>query len=135
MTPSDMARLYAAAFPNSRPWSAKEVTDLIRPPGFVVSRADGFAIGRSIVGEAELITIAVDPATRRKGAGRALLTAFEAASNAEHLFLDVAADNAPALALYRSAGWVETGRRKAYYTRSGQPAVDAITMAKHRLAD
>lgn len=130
MTPAEMARLYAAAFPNSRAWTEAEIADLTQPPGFVVTVPNGFAIGRSVAGEAELITIAVDPAARRQGTGRALLAAFEAKANADHLFLEVAADNTPAIALYRSAGWRETGRRKAYYKRQTGPAVDALTMSK-----
>lgn len=130
MTPAEMVRVYAAAFPDSRPWSEAEIGALSQPPGFVVAASNGFAIGRSIAGEAELITIAVDPGARRQGTGRALLTAFEAEADADHLFLEVAADNAPAIALYRSAGWQDTGRRKAYYKRPTGPAVDALTMSK-----
>jgi [ribosomal protein S18]-alanine N-acetyltransferase len=133
MTPQDMAALHASAFADSRAWDADEIATLIAGPGgFVVSRPGGFVVGRSIAGEAELITIAVSPAARRKGTGRDLLAAFEAeaaARGAETAFLEVAADNLAALGLYRSAGWQETGRRPGYYTRPGQSA-DAVTMAK-----
>ena len=44
-------------------------------------------------------------------------------------FLEVAEDNAAARALYRAAGWNETGRRRGYYPRPGG-ALDAITLAK-----
>ena len=52
-------------------------------------------------------------------------------AGAESLFLEVAADNAPALALYRGLGMVEIGRRKGYYPASagaGAPRRDALTM-------
>lgn len=133
MTPEDMAALYARAFPESRPWSAEEIATLIHGPGgFAVSSPSGFAIGRAIAGEVELITIAVAPEARRQGAGRALLTDFEAdarARDAETAFLEVAADNASALALYRQAGWQERGRRKGYYARP-DGAIDALMFQK-----
>ena len=48
---------------------------------------------------------------------------------AARLFLEVAADNAAALALYRTAGMAETGRRADYYRRPGG-AVDALVLSK-----
>lgn len=130
MTPDILAEIYRAAFPSSRPWSADEIVSLIQPPGFVVTAPGGFAIGRSAQGEAELITMAVEPASQGQGVGRSLLSEFERAVGVEKLFLEVAADNIPALALYRGSGWFETGRRKDYYTRlDGQPC-DAVTMSK-----
>jgi ribosomal-protein-alanine N-acetyltransferase len=50
--------------------------------------------------------------------GKALLAQFEAAARkagAEVAFLEVAAGNSAARALYKQAGWHETGRRPAYY--------------------
>ncbi len=133
MTPAEMAALYASAFPDSRAWSASEIAGLIAGPGgFAVTQPQGFALGRAIAGEAELITIAVAAETRRQGAGGALLADFEAqaqAREAEIAFLEVAADNTPALALYTHAGWQESGRRRGYYAHPGG-AIDAILMQK-----
>jgi ribosomal-protein-alanine N-acetyltransferase len=133
MSPDEMAELYARAFPESRAWSAEEIAGLIGGPGgFAVFSADGFAIGRAIAGEAELITIAVAPEARRQGEGHALLARFEAEARekgADMAFLEVAADNIAALALYRSAGWQEGGRRTGYYMREGG-AADALLMQK-----
>lgn len=135
MDAEEMARIYAAAFPKGRAWSAAELQALIDGPGgFVVTCEHGFAIGRSIAGEAELITIALDPKAQGRGAGRALLAAFEAGSDADVLFLEVAEDNAAARALYLSAGWRETGRRRGYYARASG-AVDAVLMGKTRAGD
>jgi ribosomal-protein-alanine N-acetyltransferase len=131
-----MAALYARAFPETRGWSAAEIEDLIGAPGgFAVTRDTGFAIGRAVAGEAELLTIAVAPEVLGRGIGRALLAAFEAEArrrDAATAFLEVAADNAAALALYRAAGWAESGRRRSYYRRAGGN-VDAVLMSK-RLA-
>lgn len=132
MTPEGMAVLYARAFPESRPWTAAEIAALLAAPGFAVASEAGFALGRSVAGEAELVTVAVDPSARRAGRGRALLTAFEARARslgADTAFLEVADDNVAALALYRASGWTETGRRRGYYHRKTGP-VDAVTMSK-----
>lgn len=132
MTPAAMAAIHAAVFPERRAWSANEIAGLAEAPGFAVTAATGFALGRAVAGEAELVTLAVAPGARRAGTGRALLAAFEAEAQARGAitaFLEVAADNAAGMALYRSAGWQETGRRKGYYARP-QGAVDALTMAK-----
>ncbi len=133
MTLNEMAALHARAFPGGRAWAAGEIEALTGAPGgFAVTREAGFAIGRAAAGEAELITIAVAPEARRGGVGRDLLAAFEAearARGAEAGFLEVAADNAGALALYRAAGWAESGRRRGYYRRA-DAAVDAVVMTK-----
>jgi ribosomal-protein-alanine N-acetyltransferase len=129
-----MAKIYAAAFPEGRAWTPLELADLVGGPGgFAVEAGTGFAIGRAIAGEAELITIAVDPAGQRRGTGRRLLADFEAAAHgagAGTAFLEVAADNVAGLGLYRAAGWREAGRRAGYYPRRAGPAVDAILMRK-----
>jgi ribosomal-protein-alanine N-acetyltransferase len=134
--PEAMAALYARAFPETRGWSAAEIEGLIGAPGgFAVTRDTGFAIGRAVAGEAELLTIAVAPEVLGRGIGRALLAAFEAEArrrDAATAFLEVAADNPAALALYRAAGWVESGRRRGYYRRA-RGTVDAVLMSK-RLA-
>lgn len=132
MTHDEMATLYARAFPGGRAWSADEIAALAAAPGFAVTAPTGFALGRAVAGEAELVTIAVDPAARRHGAGRALLADFEDSARsrgADRAFLEVAADNDAARGLYASAGWEETGRRIGYYARP-KGAVDALTMSK-----
>ncbi|RME14900.1 MAG: GNAT family N-acetyltransferase [Alphaproteobacteria bacterium] len=134
MTPAQMAALHARAFPRERPWSAAEIAALMDTPGgFAVTGPSGFALGRAIAGEAELLTIAVAPEARRQGRGRALLAAFEAEAarrGAARGFLEVAEDNAAARALYAAAGWQETGRRPGYYALAGGGRVDALLMDK-----
>jgi ribosomal-protein-alanine N-acetyltransferase len=44
------------------------------------------------------------------------------------MFLEVAEDNAAALALYTAAGFATTGRRRAYYRRPGGLLVDALML-------
>jgi ribosomal-protein-alanine N-acetyltransferase len=85
-----------------------------------------------IAGEAEVLTLAVRPEQRRRGAARALLAAALAlaAPTAAAMFLEVAADNAGAVALYEAAGFEQVGRRAGYYGRTGAPSIDAIVMRR-----
>lgn len=128
MTPDQLSALHAHCFTVPRPWSAKEFAALLEMPGcFLLTRPDGFLLGRAIAGEAELLTLAVNPAARRKGIGRRLVQEFILAAQvkgAEHLFLEVASDNPPAQALYAALGWQEAGRRPDYYA----PGLDAIIL-------
>ena len=134
MTPEDLSTLHAAAFTMPRPWSAKEFADLLASPlVFVIVTGPAFAMGRVIAGEAELLTIATDPAQQRQGHGRAALIAFETEARArggETAFLEVAATNPGALALYLSNGWQLTGRRPGYYHAPDGSLVDAQILGK-----
>ena len=134
MTPAAMAALHARCFTTPRPWTAAEFAALLaEPPVFATLAETGFALGRVVADEAELLTIAVAPEARRQGEGRALLDGFlrtARARGAETAFLEVAADNAAALALYRWSGFAEAGRRRGYYHSPGNPPVDALVMVK-----
>jgi ribosomal-protein-alanine N-acetyltransferase len=52
-----------------------------------------------------------------------------AARGATRLFLEVADDNAAALALYARAGFSEAGRRPGYYARPDGVRQDALILA------
>nr|WP_204115081.1 ribosomal protein S18-alanine N-acetyltransferase [Shimia biformata] len=129
-----MATIHAAAFTQSRPWSKTEFAELLASPHVFASTDNhGFAIGRAIAGEAELLTIAVDPAEQGMGLGRRILEDFLTAARqngADTVFLEVAEDNTPALALYRAAGLQTTATRKGYYARSGGKSVNAFIMVQ-----
>lgn len=131
MTPDDLARIHADSFVRPRPWGAAEFQSLLADPAsFVITRDTGFILGRTMLDEAELLTLAVAPAARRLGTGRNLLTAFEDAARmrgAATAFLEVACDNQAALSLYARAGWQNAGRRRNYYGGD----VDALVMRKH----
>lgn len=132
MMPQDMAATHAAAFTQSRPWSAEEFASLLESPlCFAVGDTRCFALVRVIADEAELLTIATHPEHQRQGLARDVMAAWQAeavARGAVLAFLDVAADNRPARALYGQGGFRETGCRRGYYARAGGPAVDAILM-------
>ncbi|MBU2957108.1 GNAT family N-acetyltransferase [Paracoccus sp. 1_MG-2023] len=123
-----LAATHAACFTVPRPWSAAEFDDLLAGPGaFLLGNPRAFLLGRALAGEAELLTLAVDLALRRRGIARELLAEFAdraARLGAEEAFLEVAADNVAARSLYLRNGWVEAGLRPRYYG----PATDAIVM-------
>jgi ribosomal-protein-alanine N-acetyltransferase len=133
------AALHGEAFTpfGERGWTRQDVAELLASPGAAglllqVDGADvGMAICRVVADEAELVTIAVRLAERRRGAGRALLAAaldHVRAAGARTLFLEVAVDNPGARTLYARAGFRDVGRRPAYFRRGDRPAVDAFIM-------
>lgn len=132
--PDALAALHARCLDTPRPWTAAEFAGFLADPTcFLLGDATGFLLGRAVAGEAELLTLAVAPEARRRGIARALVAAFlaeAAARGAETAFLEVAADNAPAEALYRAAGFAQAGRRRGYYARPPQPPLDALVMAR-----
>ena len=134
MTPADLARLHARAFAHDRPWSEAEFAALLDAPGTeIVGTARAFALGRRVLDEVEVLTIAVDPDHRRRGLGQAVLRQLlerAKAKGAATAFLEVAEDNAPALRLYLASGFREVGRRPGYYARTDGPAVDALVLSR-----
>lgn len=118
---SRLAALYAAAFSDDgRGWTSDEIAALV-PPGLALVAEDGFALISVAGDEAELLTLAVAPEARRKGRGRALTEAAMGAaraSGAAEMFLEVAADNTAARALYEALGFGQVGARKGYYRRA-----------------
>lgn len=132
MTPALLARLHAASFTTPRPWTEAELAGFLADPLCDLIALDGgFALIRTIAGEAELLTIAVDPTLRRRGLGRTLLDAAlvrARARGAEAIFLEVAADNVAAIALYEAAGFQRSGTRPGYYRQADGFRTDALTM-------
>lgn len=129
-----MAAIHAAAFEQSRPWSAGEFASLLSHPGvFAVGDLRAFALVRVVLDEAELLTIATHPDAHRQGLARALMDTWQteaARRGARRAFLEVALDNDAARALYASCGYIRTGLRPAYYPRTGAHAADAVIMAR-----
>lgn len=134
MTPRALATLHALCFETPRPWSADEFAALLVSKGVFLHHSDaGFALGREVAGEVELLTLAVDPTRQRQGHGRILLAGFEAEAiqrGVREAFLEVSQANAAARTLYHSAGYTESGRRPAYYTPLSGPKIAAIVMRK-----
>lgn len=94
---------------------------------------DGFILLQVAAGEAEILTLAVDPDQRRAGRGQSLIQAAlkaAQAAGADAMFLEVAVDNDAAIALYGCAGFVQTGIRRGYYARPGDVRVDALILRR-----
>ncbi|MBM4424851.1 MAG: GNAT family N-acetyltransferase [Chloroflexi bacterium] len=90
----------------------------------------GLAIGEERRHEhsAWIATIAVHPSHQRRGIGRALLSACEAATRQPIIKLSVRASNQPAIALYKQFGYQRVNVWSGYYS-GGE---DGIVMEKHR---
>jgi ribosomal-protein-alanine N-acetyltransferase len=139
-----LARLHQACFDD--PWSRADLAHLLAlPGGFGLlarlfernlvgldgMRGVGFALGRVVRDEGELLSIGVGPSYRRRAIGAALLReSIERCrrAGAISMFLEVAADNFSAQAMYRAFGFDEVGRRDGYYLRADGTRVTAYTM-------
>lgn len=136
LSPADLAALHKASFTTPRPWSETEFAGLLSMAGVFLICGDGpsFALGRVVAGEAELLTLAVDPAAQGRGYGRRALIAYEAEARAAHdgetSFLEVAATNDVAINLYLSHGYSESGKRRAYYSAPDGAKIDALIFSK-----
>ena len=107
--------------------------EVLRRALFVAVEGDqvaGFAVGAVVLEEAELESIAVDEAWRRRGVGRALSEAvcgWAVAEGATEMRLEVRAANVAAGTLYARMGFTECGVRPRYYV---DPVEDAVLMSK-----
>ncbi|MBR3370832.1 MAG: ribosomal protein S18-alanine N-acetyltransferase [Rhodobacteraceae bacterium] len=146
MTPPDLtpdahalAAMHAQAFTVPAPWSAQDFAGFLHDPtcflewtGTPDSTVAGFALLRLVADEAEVLTLAVLPTMQRRGLASLLLRRGVQqliARGAQCCFLEVAATNHAARALYDRAGFIQTGRRKGYYTPAhGGGAVDALVL-------
>ena len=120
----------------SLPWTeaciAKELTNplsywLVAMDGDTVA---GYVGSQSVLGEADIMNIAVAPKYRRRGIARALLEELQNAlhlQDVHSLTLEVRVSNMAAIALYGKLGYVEVGCRPNYYHR---PKEDALILRK-----
>ncbi|WP_159349291.1 GNAT family N-acetyltransferase [Roseomonas harenae] len=128
-----LAALHARAFPPDECWGETAIRAMLGLEGgfgLLAGAPDGFVLARAVAGEAEILTLAVDPAARRLGLGARLLSAtLDAVADrgAACLFLEVSEVNAPARALYARAGAEEVGRRRRYYADGSDALVLRIT--------
>ncbi|MBJ6800101.1 ribosomal protein S18-alanine N-acetyltransferase [Geomonas propionica] len=122
----------SASFP--RPWTRRHFLDEMESPGsfpVVAVTGDGKVAGylclKQVLDEAEILDVAVGPAFRGGGIGRALVdwgVAFCRKHKLNLLCLEVRVGNHEAISLYRRLGFTEVGRRKNYYENGD----DAILM-------
>ena len=119
-------------------WTQAQCTGTLLLPGTWLSvarddtRVVGFAIARTVLDEAELMMLGVDPAVRGRGIGTLLVERFaEAAARrgARRLHLEVREGN-PAIRLYQRHRFIPVGRREAYYRGSEGAVFAAITLSR-----
>ena len=123
-----LAAIHAAAFRGQEVWAASVLAGQLALPGTfaLLDPVGGMVLARVIGDEAEILTLAVVPEARRGGIARRLLAGAmqrAAAAGATEMFLEVAATNLPARALYDRAGFVRVGRRARYYAGGGDALV------------
>ena len=120
----------------SDPWSEKSIFSELENPlscwlvAMDGERLAGYVGSQTVLGETDMMNLAVDPDYRRKGLGKELiLSLIEALRQRESrcLTLEVRDSNAPARALYEGLGFQEIGRRKNYYRN---PKEDALIYKK-----
>lgn len=120
----------------SDPWSensiAYELTS--RLSYWLVAVDEGEVVGyigsQSVLGESDMMNVAVHPDHRRKGVAEALITALSEGLKERGnvcLTLEVRASNEPAIALYDKLGFTQVGRRSNYYRN---PKEDALILRK-----
>lgn len=123
------------------PWSEAQLHEELTHADAIVRgarRGDalvGYAAWRRTVDELWLLGLAVLPAHRRHGVGRALVDEgprLARARDARELWLEVRKGNAGARALYEAAGFVVVGERRGYYRPliEGAPREDAVLMRR-----
>jgi ribosomal-protein-alanine N-acetyltransferase len=118
-------------------WTEAQVAAQLADPGsaFLLSgepQPQGYVLMRAAADEAEVLRIAVAPEARTRGVGTALLAAglaWAAARGVRRVFLEVASDNAPALALYARLGFRTVGERRSYYGAGRHALIQARSLA------
>jgi tRNA threonylcarbamoyladenosine biosynthesis protein TsaB len=130
-----IAGLHVACFEEA--WDRAAISALMATPGTSAWLAEtqgdakGFALARRAADEVEILSLGIKPSARRRGFARQLVGALvEAHADASAIFIEAAADNGAARALYRSCGFIEAGRRNGYYARINSARQDAIIMRK-----
>lgn len=91
----------------------------------------GYIGSQTVLGEADIMNVAVSPQYRRRGIGEKLITSLELLLKEEkdvyQLTLEVRVSNEPAIALYKKLGFSQVGKRPNYYSH---PKEDAYILRK-----
>lgn len=118
----------------SDPWSVSSIASELDNPLslWLVWEEDGAAAAylgvQRVPPQADVMNVAVSPALRRRGIARALFAELERRlPEIDELFLEVRASNSGAIALYRTLGFEQVGRRSNYYL---DPREDALILRK-----
>ena len=131
---AQVAKLETLCF--SDPWSERSIAgELDNPLSTWLVCADGDAVlgyvgSQTVMGETDMMNVAVHPDARRHGIARRLILALveELKQQGSHcLTLEVRASNQNAISLYQKLGFLQIGRRPNYYRN---PKEDALSLRK-----
>ncbi len=120
----------------SNPWSERSIASEMENDlsYWLVAVEDGNVVGyvgsQTVMGESDMMNLAVDPAARRKGVAQALVNALVEGlrqQGSRCLTLEVRQSNLPARRLYEKLGFVTVGRRHNYYFH---PREDGLILRK-----
>ncbi len=112
-----------AASPEASAWNPADYLKYDCRVAVIDHRIAGFLVSRAIAdGEREILNVAVAPADRRRGIGRALVENELARGRAEW-FLEVRESNRAAINLYISMGFEIAGTRADYYHDPSEAAI------------
>ena len=118
------------------PWSVNSIaSELDNPLAYwLVADCDGQVAGyigsQTVMGETDMMNVAVHPDYRRHGIGEALVNALVNVlkeQGSRCLTLEVRASNEPAKKLYEKLGFYQVGVRPRYYRN---PREDALILRK-----
>ena len=121
------------------PWSASAFTyELTNPLSLWLVAADGDTVAgyvgsQTVMGESDMMNVAVAPAYRRQGIAEKLIIRLMEMLNerqSKSLTLEVRKSNSPAICLYDKLGFVQVGCRPGYYRN---PKEDALILRKEWL--
>ena len=90
----------------------------------------GYIIYSAVCDSADLLRVAVDAGSRRRGIGCKLMEAMIddcKDRNVQSIFLEVRESNAAAIAMYEQFGFIKISTRKKYYD---SPVEDGLVMQK-----
>jgi ribosomal-protein-alanine N-acetyltransferase len=115
------AAVHASAFPKADAWSSDVFSLQLALPNVIglIWPKKGIILARQAASEAEILTVAVSPAVRRRGIATVLLREALvrlAASGVDNVFLEVSIANTAGQGLYTGFGFVTVGRRPRYYS-------------------
>lgn len=132
MQPADLNQVCAIELSTSASaWNKQQFQQSLDSGHVLVAENNvlGFAIVATVLDQAELHNIAIDPALQGQGLGRQLLDRVieQLPAEVKNLYLEVRVSNIPAIRLYQHRGFVQIAERRDYYkTEFGRE--DALIM-------
>jgi ribosomal-protein-alanine N-acetyltransferase len=132
-----LAQLHGASF--HRGWGEDEFDTMLAERNTLIHllrmkrKVIGFIVSRLAADEAEILSVAIDPAHRGRGFSRNMLLTHLghlAGRGVQKVFLEVEENNQPACRLYQHAGFAVIGRRERYYRQAGGEQLNALLMRR-----